>query len=572
MAGFSRFRYLAADDADVGASRPATAFRSTTGELVTVGAPDAVPPLSFSSDDRAARFYLDQIIGDDSVPALRSIDDPSEPPRAPGFVHESTSTHRVNATRVVRYRQETRQLPVFGGGAVVELSADRSLIAIDARVAEPPADLTREPVLDAAEAQQIALRDAGTSGAAGPEPTLELYFDDESETWHLVWHVHDVPGMPDEARPDNEAMTHRIGGQFRSERVRTDYLVDAHTGEVVYYYGVAPTLDRPSACSGIDEDGNPVRFLGHERSGQFALYDPFRGVRTFDLQLGDLNRVPVPTAEVISPQAEFAATFKAAVTAHRHGSMVQDFYKSVLQRDGIDDQGMDLQSIVNCTDPASGTPPQWINACWWQGRMWYGQLSDASGQLVSLSRYLDVIAHEITHGVIETTSNLVYRDESGALNESFADIFGVIIANINRAPIPDDVSTWDWEIGAGLGGNGGPLRHFADPASIGDPAHWRDRYQGTADYGGVHTNSNIHNKAIYELLVAKDAAGAPVLTVTEASILLYLTLVSLLSSASFADARAELTAVAKTYFAGDPNRQAAVTTAIDDAYDHVGIV
>ena len=142
----------------------------------------------------------------------------------------------------------------------------------------------------------------------------------------------------------------------------------------------------------------------------------------------------------------------------------------VLQRDGIDDQGMTLISLVNVTAASMEAPPSLLNAFWCQRRMWYGQIT-RNGRLVSLSRYLDVIGHELTHGVIESTSDLVYATQSGALNESFADVAGVIINNWYTAPDRDDVTTWNWEIGAGLRRDGRPLRDFANPSRTGHPQH-----------------------------------------------------------------------------------------------------
>ena len=147
-----------------------------------------------------------------------------------------------------------------------------------------------------------------------------------------------------------------------------------------------------------------------------------------------------------------------------------EFYQSVLQRDSIDDKGMALISRVNVTWARQEPPPALLNAFWWNGNMWYGQIR-RNGRLVSLSRYLDVIGHELTHGVIETTSNLVYATQSGALNESFADCAGVIINNWFTASDRHDVDTWDWEIGRDLRGAGRPLRDFADPTRVGLPAH-----------------------------------------------------------------------------------------------------
>ena len=193
------------------------------------------------------------------------------------------------------------------------------------------------------------------------------------------------------------------------------------------------------------------------------------------------------------------------------------------------------------------------------------------GRLVSLARHLDVIAHEITHGVTETSSNLVYRDQSGALNESFSDIMGTIITNWWKAPVREDVSTWEWRIGAGLGAGGAPLRDFGDPASVGDPAHMDDYLNTTSDSGGVHTNSNIHNKAIHHLLTAARDDGTPVLSVSDTALLAYLTLVQLTKRATFADALEKMVDVAKVYFSADQARCDEVVAAVTKAYGDVGI-
>ena len=156
------------------------------------------------------------------------------------------------------------------------------------------------------------------------------------------------------------------------------------------------------------------------------MYDSLRKLRTYDFKLQDLEKDKLPDDPVNCPQSDWATTNQAAVSAHVNAMRVYDFYKGEMKRDGIDDKGMELVSVVNVTVPSETPPPQWFNAVWWQKRMWYGQTVDANGKLHSFSRFLDVIAHELTHGVTENTSNLVYKDQSGALNESFSDIFGIM--------------------------------------------------------------------------------------------------------------------------------------------------
>src|SRR5690625_565239 len=110
-----------------------------------------------------------------------------------------------------------------------------------------------------------------------------------------------------------------------------------------------------------------------------------------------------------------------------------------------------------------------------------------------LSAGLDVAAHEMTHGVVQHTAGLIYRNESGALNESFADIFGAMVDRDN------------WLIGEDIMADGShALRSLEDPASLIEsrtqkpyPDHWDLRYEGNLDNGGVHINSSINNKAAY---------------------------------------------------------------------------
>ena len=258
-----------------------------------------------------------------------------------------------------------------------------------------------------------------------------------------------------------------------------------------------------------------------------------------------------------------------AVSAHYHAKVVFDFYNDELKRDGIDDKGMKLVSVVNVYSSSGNQPaPQWSNAVWWQGKMWYGQ---QNGQ--SFARYLDIIAHELTHGVTSSSSNLIYRRLPGALNESYSDIFGIIIANWYPGA-PNPVSTWQWEIGRGLGQGGGPLRDFADPARAGQPDHM-NQYQVLPigyDNGGVHIYSGIHNKAVYKLLTEVDANGALTFPTKELVLLLYLTLTRLTPTSDFADSRRTLENVTGTYHSADQVVRTARLAAIDRAFKSVGIV
>lgn len=568
MTGLQRLRYHVAEDRDEqGGSREAVTFRGQGGH-------DDAATSSFGSDEAAARYFLERLLLRDERPVMRSAATPDRRPDMAQLAFIGAHDLPATSSRIVRFAQHYQDIPVFGAEALVELDNQRALISADARVADL-SDVGIAPTIEPTEAIQQVERytDADLSVVALPQPTLEFFYEKATDRWHLTWRIREVPALPREARVDvtDARSSHGIGAHFRASRERVDYLIDAHTGEVLYYFGTSPTIAIPSKCKGIDEDGDLVEFYGAKVPEGFSLHDPLRRVRTFDLELGDIDDATAPADPVANWSATFSDEYRAAVTAHRHGALVQDFYKRILQRDGIDDHGMELESIVNCSRAEDQPPPEWINACWWNKRMWYGQARDGNGRLVSMARFLDIIAHELTHGVIESTSEVVYRDQSGALNESFADTFGVIIANWYRAPAPENIRTWGWRIGAGLGAHGTPLRDFADPSSLGDPAHMDDYLWTKQDLGGVHANSNIHNKAVHGMLTSVAPGGDAVLSAEEWTVILYMALMHLPRIAQFEDARQKTIDVVRVYFAGDPQRMAAAEAAVAVAYDSVGI-
>jgi thermolysin len=118
------------------------------------------------------------------------------------------------------------------------------------------------------------------------------------------------------------------------------------------------------------------------------------------------------------------------------------------------------------------------------------------GQIVDFfAGALDIVAHELTHAVTDYSSRLVYRNESGALNEAFSDIIGTSVEFRYQTP-GSGLRQADYLVGEDIirpGGN----RSMADPASFGDPDHYSRRYTGTEDNGGVHINSGIANHAFY---------------------------------------------------------------------------
>lgn len=181
------------------------------------------------------------------------------------------------------------------------------------------------------------------------------------------------------------------------------------------------------------------------------------------------------------------------------------FYLTTYQRNSVDNNGLPLRATVHY-----GT--QYDNAFWNGSQMVFG---DGDGQLFNrFTIALDVIAHELTHGVTQTDANLIYQDQSGALNESISDVFGSLVKQFILGQTADEA---DWLIGKGLfteNVQGVALRSLAEPGTAYDdpvlgkdpqPSHMKDYNTTPDDNGGVHINSGIPNHAFY--LVAKKIGG-----------------------------------------------------------------
>lgn len=567
--GFSTIRYHVADDEGEMLSTVLPGAVHRGGRLIQ-HPNDAAP--TFTSDEAAARFYLQKFFEQDKRPNVRGLAarDHSEP--VPDLKAIGQQTLGLTNTRIVSFSQTTSSIPIFGSRLTVELDKNRNLKDIGGAAAENLESLKRlspKPALSPAEASARIARLTGDEKAlAGiAPPQLMFFLDEDHNSWHLTWFFKEVPAAPPafaDAAAKRTSHGHGLGRSPRLHHPRLNFLVDAHFGDILLYYSATPLMAIPSKCKGTDELDRKLEFWGAKTvDGGFELFDPMRRIKTYDYGFKDVSKDPAPASPVRSQGNDFANANKAAVSAHVNAAIVDDFLRTVLMRDGIDDNRMTLESIVNCTDERDQPPPEWQNAFWWGERMWYGQDSGDGKTFKSYSRFLDVIAHELMHGVTETTADLMYYKQSGALNESLSDIFAVIISNWNQFGEGTDVNDWNWQIGAGLGKNGQPLRNLGDPSKTDDPDHMKNYLDTLDDSGGVHTNSNIHNKAAYNLLTATRVNGDPAFSSREVAVLYYLSLVRLGSTANFKDIRDTLLEVARVYFSGE--------TDLDDKLDHIRI-
>jgi Zn-dependent metalloprotease len=349
-----------------------------------------------------------------------------------------------------------------------------------------------------------------------------------------------------------------------------DYIVDAHTGKVVYEL---PRSAHMAAVNDTAVDGlGATRTIVVETTGKKkTLLDKARNVQTFDFKFKDpINQEKLLPGTAIANPPKWTPT---AVSAHANSEAVADFLRTQFSRNNIDNKGGPMNSSINCLVLSEQEEPKvWRNAFWNGDQMVYGQVL-FNGKLLSICVDLDVVAHEMFHGVTDNTSRLEYQTQSGALNESLSDIFGMIVNNFS---IPD-TKDWNWKLGERLDTDGKPFRDMSNPTAFGQPDNMKN-YQdlpvsSNGDYGGVHINSGINNFAAFKILSARDAAGVAVLTPAETAQIYYLADTQRLSATSqFVDMRRAVQDSALTLFRNLPvDQRTAKLAAIDDAYDAVGI-
>jgi len=342
--------------------------------------------------------------------------------------------------------------------------------------------------------------------------------------------------------------------------------------------------DRPELVYVVNEKGNT--FLAWTATVAYRSVDGEEiDVMYADARTGDLvmrapkihrarnrrthtanNGTSLPGTLVLT-ETTGSTTDSALQAAHDYAGKTYDYYSQVHGRDSYNGAGATITSSVHYSS-------NYNNAFWNGSQMVYG---DGDGTtFTSLSKSFDVDAHELTHAVTEYSANLVYQNESGALNEATSDIMGASADAWRRGVVDSAV----WKIGEDIytpATSGDALRFMNDPAAAGDVDYYPSRYTGTADHGGVHTNSGIANLAYYLMVkggthprgkttVNVTALNATATTsISMASKIWYRALtVYMTSSTTFSGARTA-TASAATDLYG-----AAAAATVNQAWDAVG--
>ncbi|MBW2255312.1 MAG: M4 family metallopeptidase, partial [Deltaproteobacteria bacterium] len=306
----------------------------------------------------------------------------------------------------------------------------------DALVRNPKVDTT--PHLTADEATDLAVLSVGGWHTVTGSPNVDLVIVPDPRGAHLTWRVQIAQFEP--------------GAAPAAPLV----FVDAHSGEEVLSYNNLRT-DFPHDTSPHDPD-------------DYTAYD------TYDAQ--------EQTSDDFSDYRLALVGDTIAETAHQNVGLSLAYFWNAHERKSFDDD-LDDDGNGAVVNSAVHYDYQYVNAFWYLDALYFG---DGDGVYSDALVSLDIVAHELSHGVTEYSADLIYQDESGALNEATSDMFAAAVEAVNGGSFTDI-----WWVGEDIWLDGDALRYMNDPALAGDPDYYPDRLIGYEDNGYVHWNSGIAN-------------------------------------------------------------------------------
>lgn len=321
---------------------------------------------------------------------------------------------------------------------------------------------------------------------AGEEAHIKEIKNDPNATWYPKGELVIVCANNDVRKRDLH-LAWKLDIYALSPASRKYIFVDAQTGAVVSVKERMHDIDVPASGTTM-YSGSQNFTCDQVSSNSYRLRETARGlgIRTLDANNSTNTAGATDFTNATATWTTTANDDDAARDAHWGAEQTYDYYWNVHGRNGLDNAGFQMISYVHYD---SGLD----NAYWDGSSMSYGDGSQSPGGFNPLVS-IDVCGHEFSHGVTEFTCNLVYQDESGAMNESFSDIMGTAIEFYAKP------SSADFLIGEEITVNANSaLRNMQNPNQYGDPdtytgTNW---YTGAADNGGVHTNSGVRNKWFY---------------------------------------------------------------------------
>lgn len=393
-----------------------------------------------------------------------------------------------------RIQQTFKGVPIYGAEMIVHAN-DYQVKSLSGRIVPTPSGLSIEPAFSKNTAIEKAFAYLSKITIVSPVKNSGIQLAKAGQKAELT--IYKKEGRPVLAYE----MTLRP-----NILERWVLFMDANTGEIIDTYNHTCTFDGIFKSSAKDLNGITRAFRIYETQNTYFLIDPTKEM--FDQNNSQLPNSPIGTIWTIDAKNSSIAgemelshvtsadglTWNAtAVSAHHNASECYEYYRTTFNRNSLNNKGGNIVSVINITDENG----QGMDNAYWNGEfMGYG---NGNQGFKPLAGALDVAGHEMTHGVIENSARLEYRNQSGALNESFADIFGAMIDRDDWTLGEDVVKANAFPSGALRSlenpNQGGQRDPGYQPKNMNQYVYLRD--VPSEDNGGVHINSGIPNHAFY---------------------------------------------------------------------------
>lgn len=394
----------------------------------------------------------------------------------------------------VRMRQTYRNYPVEGSMYLVHV-AHGSIRSVNGEF-YPHLNVPTTPTLTEGQALQAAMSHMGATTYRWQLPEDERWLRFETgDPFATFYPLGELVLVTKDGIPGGEFVFAWKFDLYAADPLARKYIyVDARNGDIVWESERIHTADvlgtAHTRYSGIkpmtaDFTGSIYRLRESGRGN---------GIETYDLNNGSNYGAAVDFTDGDNVWNNInAQQDEVATDAHWGSEMTYDFYWLSFGRNSIDGNGFNLRSYVHYGN-------NYNNAFWDGSRMTYG---DGNGTVFTPLTAIDVTSHEVTHGLTTFTAGLIYQNESGALNESFSDIFGNAVENYARP------TQWSWRIGEDMTPSGNGIRHMQNPNLFNDPDTYQGTfyYNGSNDNGGVHTNSGVQNKWYYIMVAGESGTN-----------------------------------------------------------------
>ncbi|WP_395311089.1 M4 family metallopeptidase [Mycobacterium sp. AMU20-3851] len=470
-----------------------------------------------------------------------------------GFADAADVTVSTNAFGSVYYRLRptVNGLPVMGGEVVLTTDSTGTVTSLISSYDPAVSSVSTVPtgtvdrvskVIDLVKADLLSDFGGRPSQATKDAFLATLSFDTD-----LVIYNEDLNNPPQLAW--RVVVTSAADSIYPS--VGTRYFIAANgpkPGTIINEFSTAQHALAPVRSSGTDQLGK-VRTVAAANTGtSIVLTDAVRNISTYatTYQSAWSGLPSIPGTAV----GYTTSWLRSAVSAQANMIRVHDYYSTVLGRDSFDDNHAPVMMSIDY-NPGGSSATGWRNAAWSGSVLVFGDAGNTQAAL-------DLVAHEYTHAVIQYVNGLAYLGESGALNESYADIMGALIENKTGAA--------RWLFAEDASGN--PFRNMEDPSDYRQPENYSGRYVDNCgcntndDFDYVHSNSGIANFAAYKMMEAtKDELSGE-----QWARVFYDSLYRLPSTAKFVDARYAIVSAARANGFTDSQ-----ISAIKAAFDSVGV-